>query len=590
MVMIQRIKQMLWRQRQLVVIMPEHDWVRAGVYSITSNGLVELQCELFARGDGAIRKKGLKSAEEWVAFVALHREESWILVLPPTLTISQALRCHASSPQQLETDLEQQAEKLSGLGNRHVILDHVLLSGGDASQSDYWVTYCQHQEINQIIDELDLVDVAICDVLSSHDAYWAALQGLRIPERPWLLIEVFDGSTSISLFDSRTPCLAHCFAMGAELARERGQRSVGPLRLGGSQSSLPTRSNQMVDGIKAMGPAWANEIARSIKEYLSRDGRLKKGDDQELACLLITGDSHQSIWEEQLEQHLACKFVAFEDIAMGSLSGLKVNRLRQFGACQTITKKNLMVPSLLPEAIKEAWDQRQVDTALRSAALAGCVLVSLMLLVAFAQKAVLWKLKAGLLDQLSMVEERVDQSLIVFDSLKQEYQMLQPLVHAEDQTMAVLKTLDRMQTLRTNGLGWAVLLADQETYYEEGGRLQEMAVGDTNAVPVVLTNRVSLQQGLILELVIDRQGESMRRSLEDLVGVFQASDYVVRADTLPSNTRRAIVSPDVLLPNQHFAISLELLDSIDQEQSAEAAQEGKVNWNGFTPRPDQVNP
>jgi len=269
---------------------------------------------------------------------------------------------------------------------------------------------------------------------------------------------------------------------------------------------------------------------------------------------------------------------------------LKVNRLRQFGACQTITKKNLMVPSLLPEAIKEAWDQRQVDTALRSAALAGCVLVSLMLLVAFAQKAVLWKLKAGLLDQLSMVEERVDQSLIVFDSLKQEYQMLQPLVHAEDQTMAVLKTLDRMQTLRTNGLGWAVLLADQETYYEEGGRLQEMAVGDTNAVPVVLTNRVSLQQGLILELVIDRQGESMRRSLEDLVGVFQASDYVVRADTLPSNTRRAIVSPDVLLPNQHFAISLELLDSIDQEQSAEAAQEGKVNWNGFTPRPDQVNP
>jgi hypothetical protein len=99
MVMIQRIKQMLWRQRQLVVIMPEHDWVRAGVYSITSNGLVELQCDLFARGDGAIRKKGLKSAEEWVAFVAQHREESWILVLPPTLTIfsGAALPCEFSS-------------------------------------------------------------------------------------------------------------------------------------------------------------------------------------------------------------------------------------------------------------------------------------------------------------------------------------------------------------------------------------------------------------------------------------------------------------------------------------------------------------
>ena len=30
--MIHRIKQMLWRQRRLVVMLPEHDAVRVGVY------------------------------------------------------------------------------------------------------------------------------------------------------------------------------------------------------------------------------------------------------------------------------------------------------------------------------------------------------------------------------------------------------------------------------------------------------------------------------------------------------------------------------------------------------------------------------
>ena len=119
------------------------------------------------------------------------------------------------------------------------------------------------------------------------------------------------------------------------------------------------------------------------------------------------------------------------------------------------------------------------------------------------------------------MEARVGKSLEVFDSLKEEYQMLRPLLMAEDQTVAVLKTLETLQSLSREDPGWMVLLADIDSYYSIGDQIQARALAeDTNSVPSSTTNRIVMDRGLVLEMVLDAKGEAMRRRLEETVAFF----------------------------------------------------------------------
>ena len=254
-------------------------------------------------------------------------------------------------------------------------------------------------------------------------------------------------------------------------------------------------------------------------------------------------------------------------------------------------KKSISLPSLLPEEVKQAWDQKQVDLAFRSAALVACFLITVMLVVAFIQKSVLWDLKSELLEQLDSVEARVGKSLEVFDSLKEEYQMLRPLLIAEDQTVAVLKTLETLQSLSREDPGWMVLLADIDSYYSIGDQIQARALAeDTNSVPSSTTNRIVMDRGLVLEMVLDAKGEAMRRRLEETVAFFRQSDFILRADTLPGNARRSIVSSNVILSDRHFAISLELPSVSDQVQAPTSNfRQEEPSWKRVQPAAVSTN-
>ena len=145
--------------------------------------------------------------------------------------------------------------------------------------------------------------------------------------------------------------------------------------------------------------------------------------ERQLPCLLICEPGSHLIGPPN------CNFIgilgsALENWIHETSIGWKSKNLRQDGACMSTCKKSISLPSLLPEEVKQAWDQKQVDLALRSAALVACFLITVMLVVAFIQKSVLWDLKSDLLEQLDSVEAKVGKSLEVFDSLKGEYQML----------------------------------------------------------------------------------------------------------------------------------------------------------------------
>ena len=589
--MIHRIKQMLWRQRRLVVMLPEHDAVRVGVYLDGYPIPSQIVSELYTLDTAVAPRNGVKNAEQWAAFVDQHRENSWVIVLPHALTISQSITCEATTPDLIDQDLQKQAKKLSGLGQRKVILDHELLPSHQSDRSTYWVTYCQDDEIQQIIREHGIENVAICDVIGSHDACWSGIQHLRRPKGNWMLVEVLDGGTSLVVFEDHTPLLSHFYPMGHALAKERGQSAKGTYRLGEGSSSTTPKLSPLSSGIQSIGEAWAREMERTILEHGNREGRVSSSVEQQLPCLLICEPGSRSDWASQLQLHLGSSVLPFENWIHETSIGWKSKNLRQDGACMATCKKSISLPSLLPEEVKLAWDQKQVDLAFRSAALVACFLITVMLVVAFIQKSVLWDLKSDLLEQLDSVEARVGKSLEVFDSLKEEYQMLRPLLMAEDQTVAVLKTLETLQSLSREDPGWMVLLADIDSYYSIGDQIQARALAeDTNSVPSSTTNRIVMDRGLVLEMVLDSKGEAMRRRLEETVTFFRQSDFILRADTLPGNARRSIVSSNVILSDRHFAISLELPSVSDQVQAPTSnSRQEEPSWKRVQPAAVSTN-
>lgn len=214
-----------------------------------------------------------------------------------------------------------------------------------------------------------------------------------------------------------------------------------------------------------------------------------------------------------------------------------------------------------------------------------------MLVAAFIQKSMLWNVKSDLLEELDSVEIRVGKSLEIFDSLKEEYQMLRPLLIAEDQTVAMLKTLETLQSISREDPGWLVLLADIDSYYAIGDQLQALALAeDTNSVPSTATNRIVMDRGLVLEMVLDAKGEAMRRRLEETVAFFRQSDFILGADTLPGNARRSIVSSNVILSEKHFAISLELPSISDQVQAPTSnSRQEEPSWKRVQPAAVSTN-
>ena len=91
-------------------------------------------------------------------------------------------------------------------------------------------------------------------------------------------------------------------------------------------------------------------------------------------------------------------------------------------------------------------------------------------------------------------------------------------------------------------------------------------------------------------MVLDEKGEAMRRRLEETVAFFRQSAFILRADTLPGNARRSIVSSNVLLSVRHFAISLELPSVSDQVQPPTSnSRQEEPSWKRVQPAAVSTN-
>jgi hypothetical protein len=203
-------------------------------------------------------------------------------------------------------------------------------------------------------------------------------------------------------------------------------------------------------GIPEIASEWTRDINRAWQEY--RASILNDHQSSALTCpvILLADSPVFPAWETAVREKLQVSFLKTESIWPEPVANLQPDEWRHWGAVLATHRKKVKVPSLLPESVKAAWNEKQIGIICRSLALLSCVFAMVVMLVAVFQKGLLWKMKTELIEEVKDVELRFDQSLVVLRRLKQEYRMLQPLIQVEQDTYTAIEILGSMQHIRTN--------------------------------------------------------------------------------------------------------------------------------------------
>lgn len=591
--MITGLKQVLWRNRHLIVMAPDSDAVRVVVFEETFRGPLRRESYGFKLDGDPDETQSLGGPLEWEHFVKSHVDDSWIIILPHQVTISQWMDLDSSQPGQLENRLEEQTRQLVGLGESNIVVDYVEVPSSDPDRSAYWITYCQESEVHKIIQEFGLKNVAICDVVADADALAAGLQSSPEISGEWLMLDVRDGGTSTIVFEGAHPRYCSFFPIGNEMAKEQETRSAGPIRVGIRNEFKGLESLRIRKGIPEIASEWARDINRAWQEY--RSSILKDHQSSALTCpvILLADSSVFPAWETAVREKLQVSLLKAESIWPEPVTNLQPDEWRHWGAVLATHRKKVEVPSLLPESVKAAWNEKQIGIIWRSLALLSCVFAMVVMLVAVFQKGMLWKMKTELIEEVKDVELRFDQSLLVLQRLKQEYRMLQPLIQVEQDTYTAIEILGSMQHIRTNQNAWMVLLADQDSYYADDVLSSTNTTTSPDLELVNRTNRVNMHRGFILELVLKSEGEAMRQELADVVTFLRDQDFLFNADILPADTRRPLVDSELLIQDRHFAVSMEM-DASDAiaisdklNSAADKAADYRPLWRSLQPNISQ---
>jgi hypothetical protein len=142
---------------------------------------------------------------------------------------------------------------------------------------------------------------------------------------------------------------------------------------------------------------------------------------------------------------------------------------------------------------------------------------------------------------------------------------LRPVLERQRQTVETLQTLAALQQQRTNDQYWYVLLADAASYSAGSNNFAANTLArnlDTRAVPGgVATNTPVSSRVFVAEVCFVPRGEAMRQMLSDLVSELKRHPVFRNVDVLPAESRRDLVATNLIFPERHLALELNLSEA-----------------------------
>jgi hypothetical protein len=225
--------------------------------------------------------------------------------------------------------------------------------------------------------------------------------------------------------------------------------------------------------------------------------------------------------------------------------------------------------SLLPAARRVAWQQHLTTQRIEFANAVLLALCFLALGFGAWQKLSLVHREEALLAKVQAGNDTLRANQALTADLLVEYEGLRPLLESQQTTRDTLEALALLQQSRSNRSFWYVLLADQHSYFHQQSLTSTNRPGHTNAPAITnvwlpfsttflaSTNVSPAKPGLIAELCVPEDPEGARRVLSQIVNDLKQGSLFSKVDLLSDDLRRDLADPKVILPERHFALSLD---------------------------------
>jgi len=514
------------------------------------------------------------------------------------LTLSQVIDLPPASQTDIQRMIQGEAHRIAGLSQTKIIWDYAPLKPYGKHTHSFWVTLCQEQEVFKAIDRLGIEKEEVCGITSTGNALITAYLK-KYPETvSTVLVELGMRSTTIAILYEGQGIYTTSIALGLELFAESLSSSIGcstqeaidiickkNLFYGNDKSDLYC---SLIDG-------WLQELYRIVGEWLTDnfESRLNLQSLQFVLCgnacneFLIDylnkkpTSPHFSQWyyEDDEERTYPPGFFA---VAKGvSLQALG-------GTAQSA--------SLLPDELKSSWQKLKIAQVIQSVCILLVFLFLILLGVGTWQTAFAARQKSILRSQIEYGLKLAEQLENTKSVILQNYEKLRTVLYKKQVTMDTIQTLELITLSRSNKPMWFVLFADEQTYFNapplSGTNEPPQPDGVVIMGPLLptlehsATNKVVVRPGYVVEVCIPEEGDTMRKTLSQLVSDLKRDPRFRNVDTIPFEQRRLMADQKTVLPDKHFAIFMEL--ATNEFQSLQATNEPPTMETGETPTPTPV--
>jgi Tfp pilus assembly PilM family ATPase len=476
------------------------------------------------------------------------------LALPHYRALSQVLDLPSTTPEHVQSAIEEESLKLSGLGESQIVHDYSRLTPFGRYENPFWVTFCQEGEVQRQIRRCGLADLDLCEVTTTANALVAAFQSARSTGRPVALVDVGATGTLVTLLVAGQPVYSANYAIGGDVWAE-ALAGGGSAPLARAQQQLRQTGFQgaQPESLASALQRWHGELRRLLGEWLRDHPELRLGPDS-FACVLAGGGAELPGLLEALQRLPGLRFEAWP--ATPDEEGVPARFGVARGAALHALGRTAHQASLLPDEVRVYWRRNHSVQVLCS------LLLVLMVVLAVVLGISTWQ-KTGLLVEKRDLRERAESALTtarattaLMRQLEQGYEGIRPVLARQKETHDLLATLALLQQVRSNRSFWYVLFATRPDYFtaEPYPTTNEPAASEPLLDPAPGLGRGSL----VVEFCVPESGEAARRTASQLVALLKESPLFRNVDSLPDERRRLLVDPTVVLPETHFALEIEL--------------------------------
>ncbi|MHB1306343.1 MAG: hypothetical protein ACYDC1_03430 [Limisphaerales bacterium] len=501
---------------------------------------------------------------------------SLVLVLPQHDVISQVVDLPGVAAGEIRNAIRTEAVRVSGWAGETMRVGSAPLSPFAQYQSPHWLTLAKSEVVDRAIERYDrafgdptgqLAEGGIWEVVTSAQALLAAGRTTAPAMDKAVLLDLRGGYTSLTIRLGGQGVAATSFPRGSErfaelVGEERGLTPDEAETLLLTQDLL--NGAAPCPGLRQAVKTWLGDLRLVVAEWVEdhRELGLFPSDFRVFIC---GSGSELPGLVEFLNQSADLRFQTWPGDLGGSRITGKARYCVAYGAAVLALEGERPV-SLLPDPLRAAHRHHRIWALAQAAILTLLLVLAALLGFGTWQKIRLLDAKENLRARAAVAGEQAREIDATFRRLNVQYERLRPMLVQQRHTAEVLQVLAALQQVRTNDDFWYVLAANAAAYVAAA----PLPVAGTNPPPVSpaaptlpapiipgLTHEDARRE-FIAEICIPRDGETMRGVLSQVVADLKQIPLFSRVDLLPTERRRDLIDPRVLLPNRHFALVLEL--------------------------------